>query len=259
MLQIKMHSERVHANKLGLAESLTGVRILSRRVQPFESSWKCRETDCQKKVVYFCNSSGNESLCCEEHSNDFISSHEGVINNRQWFCRKLLKEKNSSKELHYILVWKIPIQGRSRFGGLEWLWYPSVESQSNSVVYRIYKKKDEFTVDLPLNVRWEPITIEEATNMLGQILYERHLGYVPRIIGFASDSPFDRPDLTLGYSVRVVEQEREAYFFNYSQRCVPDKIEHSWIGDVISYYPRIGGKCVAGNFGRRQNNDDINL
>lgn len=263
----EMHSEKVHANKLGGVFLPTGVRVLTRRVQPFENSWKCRETDCQESVVYFCNSRGTESLCCEEHSKDFIHRHQD-IDDRQWFCRRLMKEKRSASEMRNILVWKIPIQGRSRFGGLEWLWYPSVDNNSNSVMYRIYKSKDEYSNDLPLNVRWEKITIEEATNLLGQMLYERRLGYIPRIVGFASDSPFDRPDLTLGYSVRShrgSSTDREAYFFNYTQKCAPDKIERSWTGDVISFHPQEGGRCNAGNFVRRQrlsaeeNDNSINL
>ena len=244
-----MHSERVHANKQGILDVPVN-RILTRRIQSNESTWKCTETNCSEPVTHFCNSKGTESLRCRAHANEFTARHE-LTDDSLWFSRELQKEKKSDSPLHYILVWDIPIQGRPRFGGLEWLWYPSTDGMKN--VYRIFKERVLHASPLPLNVRWEAITLEEANRLLGQVLYERRCNFIPHIIGFASDHPFERPDLTLAYSLRRVgrsHHEREAYFFTYEKQCAMEKMQQSWQADVITFHPENGGQCNAGNFVR---------
>jgi hypothetical protein len=243
-------SERVHLHKNGKDSEIQGPRLLSRRIRPSEASWSCRENDCKEPVQFFCNSNGQESLMCDFHNQEFRERHKNVPMHK-WLSRELQREKKSEKEIRFILVWNVPIQGASRFGGLSWIWYPCVTGRR--LFYRIHKEK--VAIDLPLNVRWEQITQEESKRLIGQLLNEKRLGFVPQIVGFASDAPFDRPDISLGYSVRnnarptSFRDMREAYPFQYSVRCSDEKMEELWCCDVISFYPTENGTITGEKFG----------
>jgi len=201
--------------------------------------------ECNRRATHLFNFLGKETLCCQHHANRACAKHEAV-DRLAWFCRELIRDKPTA-DCYYVKVWKLPRELREKYGGLPWLWF------ADEQCFTIYHSRPDAS-QLPANVRIEKILKSEMRKLLNQISEELRRKRPICVIGFAFDHPFDRPDLSHGYSVGVhmcnqcAEEHFEAYCFKYTTSDVV--FLEIAEGDDIVVIPRTGeilGKKSSSN------------
>jgi len=242
---LQQHINKVFGEQMPLVDvtvaSSSGEQLMAGLSDKQKRDLKC--TECDTDAMYFSNVMGIEGLCCEQHGAQVRQENHGR-DASSWFCRELMQEKG--EDTRWIIVWKLPEEMRDDFGLLIWLWYPiEAEGVEGNSYYNIYREPDD-SILLPQGARWEKITREEATHLIGQLIYECQRGHAPYIIGFAPDEPFERPDLNLGYSVakhsceECTNERAEPYCFNHKKLAGYGAVHVTWErSHIIEYNPEI--------------------
>jgi hypothetical protein len=168
---------------------------------------------CGDRATHLFNFLGKEALYCQRHAERARVKYESV-DRLAWFCRELIRDKPTA-DSYYIKVWKVPRELREKYGGLPWLWF------TDGDCFTIYHSRPDAS-HLPANVRVEKILKSEMRKLLNQLSEEIRQKRPICVIGFTFDHPFDRPDLSIGYSIGMhmcnecSDQHFEAYCFRFA-------------------------------------------
>lgn len=189
--------------------------------------------ECGERATHLVNLLGKESLYCARHAERARTKFQ-QIDRLAWFCRELTRDKPTT-DCYYIKVWKVPAQLRDKYGGLPWLWFTDDDG------FTIYKTRPDAS-QLPANVRVEKILKSEMRKLLNQISEEIREKRPICVIGFTFDHPFDRPDLSHGYSIgmHMCSQCSDEHFESYCFRFATTDVVFLEIseGDDIVVNPR---------------------